>query len=289
VDATNESEYLLLHRQLCCGGPPAGRQKAVTIKHRHVPGVGVKLHIRAAPSGAVVNNGPRDEKVVDEVLRARCTYESAKFGFFVKPGGNWLDGGAHVGTFAAHCWLSGAVSVTCVEPDASNVKFLDQNADALRAAPSAGDEPFHCNVIAAALRPTAAATVFYLHPKGTSYRHTTHGVRDHPTEQQAPWASTFVPGISFQALIASSRFDGVKLDVQSTEIELVDSVTDWGTVHKLVLEYDFEYAPDCADFHAFVKRLRRHFLEIHSSKRVQRKDPWTHRSAQTILFARGRV
>ena len=58
----------------------------------------------------------------------------------------------------------------------------------------------------------------------------------------------------------------MKIDIQGAEWRAVDSVSDWGTVSKLVLEYDFEYSPSLAAFHEFVARLRAHFPKIHHTK-----------------------
>ena len=63
-----------------------------------------------------------------------------------------------------------------------------------------------------------------------------------------------------------SGVDGVKIDAQGAEVPAVESVTDWKSVRKLVLEYDFEYRPSLPRFHAFVEKLRATFPRIHHSK-----------------------
>ena len=51
--------------------------------------------------------------------------------------------------------------------------------------------------------------------------------------------------------------NGVKVDAQGAEVDIVAAVRDWRNVTKLVLEYDFEYRPSLRAFHAFVEDLRK--------------------------------
>ena len=60
--------------------------------------------------------------------------------------------------------------------------------------------------------------------------------------------------------------NGVKVDAQGAEIEIVEAVQDWRNVTKLVLEYDFEYRPSLRAFHAFVDELRKHFPSVQHAK-----------------------
>ena len=60
--------------------------------------------------------------------------------------------------------------------------------------------------------------------------------------------------------------NGVKVDAQGAEVEIVSAVQDWRSVEKLVLEYDFEYRPSLRAFHAFVDDLRKHFSSVNHAK-----------------------
>ena len=60
--------------------------------------------------------------------------------------------------------------------------------------------------------------------------------------------------------------NGVKVDAQGAEVEIVSAVRDWRNVQKLVLEYDFEYRPSLRAFHAFVDDLRKHFSSVNHAK-----------------------
>ena len=60
--------------------------------------------------------------------------------------------------------------------------------------------------------------------------------------------------------------NGVKVDAQGAEVEIVEAVRDWRNVTKLVLEYDFEYRPSLRAFHAFIEDLRKHFPSVQHAK-----------------------
>lgn len=204
----------------------------------------------------------RDRTVLREVCD-QGTYERPCFRLDdtinaeVVPGDTWLDVGAHVGTFAALC-LSVGAAVVAVEPDADNWDVLVRNGATVAAAsPGSRFVP-----VRAAVADHAGTTRLFLHPGNIAFRHSTH-----PSRETKMWRHVAVDAVPLPVLLEKyGPFDGVKLDIQGAEIAAVDSVRDWGTVSKLCLEYDFEYAPNLPEFHAFVARLRSHFPLIHHPK-----------------------
>ncbi|KAJ8603135.1 hypothetical protein CTAYLR_004588 [Chrysophaeum taylorii] len=210
----------------------------------------------------------RDRPVFNEVCE-RVDYERPKVhleivpgapcvNFEIVPGELWLDVGAHVGTFSALA-LHGGAHVVAVEPDPDNFELLQRNG-ARHASRAANPTTFR--PVFAAVSENAEETTLFHHPKGISFRHSTHASR-----KIKGWPEIQVPAITLQTLLDSHPgVVGVKLDCQGAEIAAVDSIRDWGRVSKLVLEYDFEYAPCLDHFHAFISRLKSHFSLVHHPK-----------------------
>lgn len=168
--------------------------------------------------------------------------------FQVVPGERWLDVGAHVGIFASVALHSGA-SVVAIEPDPDNFQLLLRNGT-MNTAPGTQFSP-----IQAAVNHISNRVDLYRHPRNIAFRHSTHVSR-----RDKGWQAIRVDAFPLQQLLdAHGPFDAIKIDCQGAEIDALDSVVDWNSVSKLVLEYDFEYAPRLDHFHAFVARLKGHF------------------------------
>mmetsp|Transcript_5745 Transcript_5745/g.16949 ORF Transcript_5745/g.16949 Transcript_5745/m.16949 type:complete len:348 (-) Transcript_5745:66-1109(-) len=202
----------------------------------------------------------RDRTIVREVVLGGC-YERPCDGFEIMPGETWLDVGAHIGAFSTVALAAGA-DVVAVEPDPDNFRVLERNATCrFQLDPCPGQfHPVRAAIVDAAAGET---TTLYKHPRGIAFRHSTERGR----MARAGWSEVEVPATTLPALLAKyPACEGVKVDIQGAEIVAVESVTDWGRVRKLVLEYDFEYAPSLRRFHEFVARLRAHFPCIYHSK-----------------------
>jgi len=84
---------------------------------------------------------------------------------------------------------------------------------------------------------------------------------------ETSWQGSTVEATSLTKLLEQyPDINGVKVDAQGAEIEIVEAVRDWRNVTKLVLEYDFEYRPSLRAFHAFVEDLRKHFPSVQHAK-----------------------
>jgi len=84
---------------------------------------------------------------------------------------------------------------------------------------------------------------------------------------ETAWRGSTVEATSLTKLLEQyPDINGVKVDAQGAEVEIVAAVRDWRNVTKLVLEYDFEYRPSLRAFHAFVEELRKHFPSVQHAK-----------------------
>lgn len=215
---------------------------------------GLRLYVRREDAAY------RDRTIIREIVE-RGAYEKPAFylpdlqpgavdclNFQVVPGERWLDVGAHVGVFASVALHSGA-SVVAIEPDPDNFQLLLRNGT-INIAPGT-----HFSPIQAAVSHISDRVDLYRHPRNIAFRHSTHASR-----RDKGWHAITVDAFSLQQLLdAHGPFDAIKIDCQGAEIDALDSVEHWNSVSKLVLEYDFEYAPRLDHFHAFVARLKRHF------------------------------
>ena len=84
---------------------------------------------------------------------------------------------------------------------------------------------------------------------------------------ETAWRGSTVEATSLTKLLEEyPDVNGVKVDAQGAEVDIVAAVRDWRNVQKLVLEYDFEYRPSLRAFHAFVDDLRKHFSSVNHAK-----------------------
>jgi hypothetical protein len=101
----------------------------------------------------------------------------------------------------------------------------------------------------------------YLHPT-TGFRHSTINKK-----RSVPWATIQVPLTHLNVILEEHKnINAVKIDIQGSEIQVIESISDWKQVEKIVFEYDFEYSPDLAYFHQFIEKLKVHFPYVHHSK-----------------------
>uniref|UniRef100_A0A7S3JPP9 Methyltransferase FkbM domain-containing protein n=1 Tax=Aureoumbra lagunensis TaxID=44058 RepID=A0A7S3JPP9_9STRA len=194
-----------------------------------------------------------DHKIVNEVL-VRRVYEKPKIWFEIVPGEKWIDCGGHIGTFSALALASGAF-VVAIEPCPQNFKLLQINGQA-NVQPHNSFRAINAAVLPQSTR--SNTTLLYLHTTSTAFRHSVHISRE-----EKGWIPITVHAIQLSQLIEQEQPTGVKIDVQGLERALVDSITNWGSVQKLVFEYDFEYEPSLPHFHAFIERLKHHFPIIY--------------------------
>jgi len=71
-----------------------------------------------------------------------------------------------------------------------------------------------------------------------------------------------------EALEAYPEVEGVKLDIEGMEMEVLEEVTDWRGVKRLAFEYSHEYDDSGPRFRKIMDHLRSHFTYVRPSTRV---------------------
>lgn len=270
-------------------------------------------HSSFSSKGLYLRSGLRDEKIVNEVI-VRGVYERPIFDFEITASDTWLDLGAHVGVFTSLALVAGA-RVIAVEPELSNFRLLEMNSQLNSTYPdqiclvqsavvgalsvvakeerqsvssaltssfsSASSSSSSCSTSESETHSSAGrSTTLYLHP-GIAFRHTTLLRR-----RRMVWDTVQVPATTLKCLLDKHpTVTSVKCDIQGSEVGVINSIIDWKGVKNLVFEYDFEYSPDCASFHAFIRNLRAHFPYIHHAK-VPEAGPFRGFPNGVVVFAK---
>lgn len=183
--------------------------------------------------------GTSDEKSVAEAFTRRG-YE--RRGFRVEMGETWVDLGANIGAFSVFAHVRGA-EVTSFEPHAGNAELCRRNLELNGADPSA--------VVQAAVANVQRRGKASLH-LGTDY-----GQWRHSLVQERGHGDHTVTVLPFAKTIEGA--DGVKMDIEGSEIEILAARQDWGTVSKLVFEWHFDTEPRVSVFREAVALLEMDF------------------------------
>jgi len=193
-----------------------------------------------------------DAKVIDEVIK-RNVYEHKKFGFFIRDCPIWLDLGGNIGTFT---WLASSKGskVFSFEPEPENFKFLVENTkDCERV------QVFQEGVVAGS---DGTLELYICKGDYNKYRHTIFKKRGRQSIQ--------IKVRNFQKILEEFKPNGIKIDIEGAEIELLESVEKWPDhVTHIVFEYSFDIDPSIARFKGIIDSLSKQFQVHH------RKVDWT--------------
>jgi len=214
-----------------------------------------------------------DIKVIDEVL-VRDVYEKQKLNFYIETGETWLDLGGNIGTFSLLA-LSHGCKVITYEPEPDNLNLLKLNLE------HNFTDSTKWKIIPKAIGIKNGLAELYL-CKGdyNKYRHTLHSVRGRK--------SIKVPLISFKEEMNKYKPTGVKIDIEGTEIDILENTTlsdwqSWGT-KKLVFEYSFDVDPYIPRFLEIINNLRDYFNEVHYTKVKEDEEYYNHFPAATMVY-----
>lgn len=235
-----------------------------------------------------------DEKVIDEVLK-RNVYEKPTQDFGLEAGELWFDLGGNIGTFALLA-LSKGCSVIIYEPEPENLSILEKNLRVngfpeCKTAPSINFSPraskiskwADCwKIVPAAITvETRTKTAnLYLSKGQNKYRHTLYHKRGRDSIE--------VPLVSFKNEMAKYKPDGVKIDIEGAEIDILESVgprewASWNT-QKLVFEYSFDIDNSIPRFLDIIDSLREYFDFVYYTKVKEDELVYNHFPAATIVY-----
>lgn len=199
-------------------------------------------------------DGTTDVKVIDEVIK-RNVYEHKKFGFLIKDAPIWLDLGGNIGTFTCLASSKGC-SVFTFEPEPDNFRLLSENVEVNN---SQNVVLYREGVVAG---PDGTLDLYLCKGDYNKYRHTIFKKRGRQSIQ--------IKVSNFKRVLESVKPNGVKIDIEGAEIELLESITEWPShVTHIVFEYSFDIDPSIARFKSIVDSLATQFSVHH------RKVDWT--------------
>jgi FkbM family methyltransferase len=192
--------------------------------------------------------GTSDEDALHEVLINK-TYRRARSGFDVLPGEHWLDLGANIGAFAIYCQLRGA-KVTCYEPMLDCFEILTKN------------HPDGPNILSAVTASKLDTLPFF----------TSSNDKNHWRGTMKPVQGYKPAGVvrnTYGGAFQKMQFDGVKMDIEGAEGELIDS---WllPPCEKLVLEYHTSRCSSVTALERRIKELHQHFTHVMYPKEFDR-------------------
>lgn len=217
-----------------------------------------------------------DEQVIDEVLR-RNVYEKPSIGFVIEPTDMWLDLGANIGTFTLLCLARGA-RVAAYEPETSNAQLLRKNV-----LHNFG-RTRRCRVVRAAVGCGGAdqshVDLYLARNPENKYRHSLCPIRGR--------SATRVPFEDIRCVLRRCCPTAIKMDIEGTEIELLESLTaaDYRSmgIKKMVFEYSFDIDRSIPRFLGIIRRLRTYFGTVNYTKVKENELEYHHFPAMTMVF-----
>ena len=199
-----------------------------------------------------------DQKVIDEVI-TRHVYEHKKFGFKIDDCPLWLDLGANIGTFSCLASSKGC-KVVAFEPEPDNFRLLNEN---IKENSLQGVTVFQEGVVAG---PDGTLDLYLCKGDYNKYRHTIFKKRGRDSIQ--------IKVRNFRSVLEEFRPNGVKIDIEGAEIELLESITEWPEcVTHIAFEYSFDIDPSISRFKKIVDCLSTQF-HVHHRKVDWTLDKW---------------
>ena len=186
--------------------------------------------------------GTTDESAFKRCVEQRCWFK-VNSGFIPQPGERWLELGANIGAFTLMACAQGA-HVTAYEPMPDNAAIWQENVNRNGFSGKAA-------LVNAAVTWDGIAVPFHIPASERNhYRCSIFGKKD--------WKEVRVNFARFDS-IDLNQFDGIKMDMEGAEIEILERVATWGKVRKLAFAYHFCNEPRVARYDAICERLRSTF------------------------------
>lgn len=211
----------------------------------------------------LVREGTSDEKTFKEVI-VRKSYERRDFR--INKDERWLDLGGNVGAFTCLAASLGA-SVRTFEPDRANVLQIQKNLELNRLTAEV--------IQKAVVHDERKNELLNLWPGGQSWRNSI--VRNKKGAQ-----STIVECVSFCESIKG--IEAVKMDIEGSEILILESWPEKINLKKMVFEYSFDADSSCERFISILENLKRSFSTIIYPKQVHKVKEWNFFPPAIMVF-----
>lgn len=227
-------------------------------------------------------NGSTDEKVIDEIL-IREAYRKKKINFKIEPGDIWLDAGAQIGVFSLYAAERHAAEVFCYEPEPGNYELLTKNAALIT---SRFDTKVNC--FNAAIAQSSSVEELTIAPNTWRHSLMSHYKKKLPVISVECFALDSV-------LSAYPEINSIKLDIEGSELEILQNDHNFENIKKLVFEYSLTKNRDIEFFLSAVARLEKWFdVDTQSSNDSLRRQKYKGVSGlwggwvDTIVFCKKR-
>lgn len=96
-------------------------------------------------------------------------------------------------------------------------------------------------------------------------------------------ANTSISVPAIPLIDALENIDGIKLDIEGSEAEVLNSISDWKNVRKLVFEYHFGRLPKMDTYRQLIKNLSRTFYV----KSPTYPEAWTEMTSKRAILVFG--
>jgi FkbM family methyltransferase len=210
-----------------------------------------------------VRPGASDEKTLKEVVEKHA-YE--KKSFRISPGENWLDLGGNIGAFTVLA-ASRNCQVTTYEPDPQNIMMIKKNL-ALN--------NLQANIKSRAIvHNDQVSATLNLWPEGQSWRNSLIRNR-RGTQPMTVLCENF-----FKVAAADHC---IKMDIEGSEIPILENWPKGFKVKKLVFEYSFDVDPSVIRLRNILDKLRPAFKTLTYSSQIDKIDSWNFFPPCTMVF-----
>lgn len=191
-----------------------------------------------------------DRRVIQEVVYNR-TYRKKMIGFDVEPGEHWLDLGANIGAFGIYCRLHNATA-HCFEPEPDCFEILKRNCP-----------NFKCERSLVTTNQGRVLELWVSNKKDVYHRGTIMGYNRSMKKEPLLVPNKFIGSLK-------QHYDGIKMDIEGSELSMLDNLDLLPSCDKMCLEYHFSRDQSMDNLKRRLDALRERFPIMHYVAEVHR-------------------
>jgi FkbM family methyltransferase len=215
-----------------------------------------------------VRPGTSDAQAIKEVVEQ---HGYTRRWFQIEPGERWLDLGANIGAFSVLAASCGA-SVDAYEAEPANAALAVHNV-----ALNHADATVHHAAVVADAYPGDTMPLYLSNTAYGLWRHSLYKTKNRRAIQ--------VPVKRIGEIL--SGVDGVKMDIEGAEIDILYALDDFRSVKKFCFEYHFDVNSSVALFRHIIGRLSQHFSRVQAGKIPEGVEEYTfYPPARVVLCAK---
>ena len=213
-----------------------------------------------------------DLKAIEEVIKKRAYGSTLRRGV-VSPevGETWLDAGANIGAFSVWATgICGAKRIVAIEPESDNLFLLQTNVHQ-------NDLAERITILQGAVTASQSGTgmLYLCSGEKNKYR---HSLLPKKRGNQAPCRL-----FNFWEMLSGYLFDGIKMDIEGTELSLLDASRAW-PCRKLVFEYHFNADRSIPNFRHRMQALEADGFHVYFGSLPRGKDTYDYFPVGRIVY-----